>query len=265
MCACGRAATGSTWPVAGRLGAGSCWRRQGACVSDFCTSSCRGCRCLVCSFTCKHVASVSHYPTARWQPITPGPQRVPALHVCRSLTLYRCRSDVPPHDMIGLSSRRLSALQCSSRAYLSRQWPVLLGPALPVHSDLQAELRLRQHVRCTQPSCSHGRQGDDAGSARQMSGCSIDPDKILRGEDHMSACVFLGHLALDSPCLGKLKVNLNHKQRFGTAVMIHVIFISPGLQHECLPPRTKIVPLPEHPRRVGQMESIWRFPEQLCS
>ena len=81
----------------------------------------------------------------------------------------------------------------------------------------------------------------------------------------MSTCVFVGHLALDPPCLGELKVNLNHKQKYGTAAMVYLISISSGAQHECLPPRTKIVPLPEHPRRADQMELVWRLPEVLSS
>ena len=33
----------------------------------------------------------------------------------------------------------------------------------------------------------------------------------------MSTCVFVGHLALDTPRLGELKVNLDHKHEDGTA------------------------------------------------
>lgn len=81
----------------------------------------------------------------------------------------------------------------------------------------------------------------------------------------MSTCVFVGHLALDTPRLGELKVNLNHKHKYGTAAQIYLISMSPGVQHESLPPRTRNVPLPELPTRVDQMESTWRFPGLLCS
>ena len=216
----GWAAADSTWPVAGRFGLRSCWRRQGACARDFCTSSCRGCRCLVCSFTCEHVALVSKGPAAGWQQVSPDPPRAPPLHVCLTNLLmhHTCTSDVPACNLIVQSSRKLSGDERQpSGAYLSRQRPVLLGPALPVQTDLYTELGLRQHVRCAQPSCPHGWQGEDARSARQASCCSIDPDEILRGEDHMSTCVFVGHLPLDTHRLGELKVDLDHKDEHDTA------------------------------------------------
>ena len=87
----GCAAADGTWAVAGCPGLRSCWRRQGASARDFCTSSCRGCRCRVCSFTCEHAALVSKGPTAEWQQVSPDPQRAPPLHVRLSNILMRHR------------------------------------------------------------------------------------------------------------------------------------------------------------------------------